>query len=390
MSRIVNGLYKGCIKSGNAGDDILFLLFIHGLERALTQSGRQCTVQHEYFPPTSHNIAVIGGGSVIHPEEVSYTVHVKKHTINVVFGTGITDSPKHIMDKQALFDHTHDHVEFPINKTMRFNFNKLAMCQVGGLRGPLDVQIAQTHTPSLSCGWIYDAGLLAGTLLGRDATRIPIVTRPFIAVNVCNVGAANAIYQPGETLAQFHERIRREMAEMCNKLIHDGYHILFYHMDVGDLHRIQRVAQLIHDATHATVFEGGMSFEEILAVCECSEFTVSNRLHSAVLSLSVGTPTIHVMYGYKCYNFMESVNMRQCGIFAHEFTAEKVQDCIPVAKAARADVQSILARATAQYDTLFDQLIQPLHLTKRPHTLQYHIASTINGLFRLVETPLTT
>jgi len=212
---------------------------------------------------------------------------------------------------------------------------------------------------------VYDAGLLAGSLLGRDTSRIPDTRQKrVVAINVCAVGASNAIYLEHETNSEYHERIRIEMAALCNDLIDQGYHILFYHMDPGDLFRIQRVFTLIRQKQNCTIFEGSMSFEEILAVCERAQFTISNRLHSAILSMSVGTPTLHLMYAYKCYNFMESVDLRHCGLFTNSFSSIGVQHMIPYILSTRSKITAVVAKARLNYHHMFKKIIGALHLPR--------------------------
>jgi hypothetical protein len=398
MEKNITGFYTGCVKSGNIGDDILFHIFLSVLRECISKkfsircNSKECESWYSVDYIKNCNVGVIGGGSLFHPEEISYSIPIETYNpqIKVLFGTGISDSHNSHMSKKFLENFNYSELDMVGNNLMIKNIEISNSCNYGGLRGPLDVIISKKIKNNYEKGWIYDSGLLSYKFFKRDYKRLPNKDgKKFIGINICNVGSSNAFYKKNETNSEFHERLFKEIVPVCEHLIDMGFDIIFYQMDRGDEGVIKNIYDSLSNKDKAHYIEGDLSFSEILTICEMSEITISNRLHAAVLSLSVDTPTLNLMYGYKSVNFCESVGIINWSIPTNEKMTtdlilykfkdllEKKEDYISIVKMHKEKCESIY------YDMFFDILEEIKIDLKEDCTIEYCIHNSLISLFKL-------
>ena len=330
---LLRGFYTGCITSGNMGDDILLPIFIGALANALqTKYGHVPAVIHTQIPcnvdswKSSSQIGVIGGGSIIHPEETSYTGPIEHNKRSLkcshLFGTGISDTPKFSIPneyKEKILAGDYSDLHFPINDVMKFNLKVANNCIHGGLRGPLDTQIAKAHIPSFSKEHVYDPGLMAAKYIAPSDLIVPYSDSNVIGINLAWVSSSNRICIPTkpENDGEFNLRIRKEVAEFCRFAINRGYSICMYPMSYGELSLHLDIINLLNDKTLSDkIFyvDRPLSNEDMMKLISTFKMAIAGRLHANVLAHANTVPTINLMYNYKAINYQESIGLRKYGI----------------------------------------------------------------------------
>jgi hypothetical protein len=394
MGEFIKGFYKGCVRSGNIGDDILFYGFLKLISNNIeSKTNKKCNIVENQkiseilnFLETC-DIGVIGGGSIMHTEETSYTGPIKYFNprLKVLYGTGISDSHKVIMDKSYL----KGVINFPYNEIMNNNISISNEC-IGGLRGPLDVEICKNIIKDYKPGWIYDSGILSGSLFKRDYSRLSNLLNidNIVAVNICNASTDNIISEPGESNLEYHIRLMNEMIKVCDYLIDNGYYIIFYYMDGGDEGRVASIYNRLLDKSKACLIEGGLSFEEILSILEISKFTISNRLHAGILSLATKTPTVHLMYNFKCLNFAKSCDILEYSIPTNnELSFQKIVETVSLLEYNFDDyvlnIENHIKSATEKYKDLINNIIIDIDIEKS-YYIEFYIKDDLTALFRII------
>jgi hypothetical protein len=327
---VICGFYTGCVDSGNIGDDILFNIFINLLKKTIINGfNSECEIKNnnkilkikKSLWMSKSKMGIIGGGSLIHPEEISYTVPLllMEDYINrgLIFGTGISDTPKFKISEETrknLLDYNFIDIEFPINNLMIKNIEIIKKIKNGKLRGPIDNIIAGINPSDFS----YDPGLIAGKYINYN--KIEREDKA-IGINLCNVTSSNKISKKNESFEKYTNRIVKEIVKFCDFCLKMEYNIYFYSMAKGEefLHK-----DVISKLKYKGNLEGRvkaynyMTSENLLSLISSFRFTVSLRLHGNILANSVLTPSINMFYNFKGLNYMESTNQRLLGIPTNE------------------------------------------------------------------------
>jgi hypothetical protein len=351
----IKGYYTGCVNSGNMGDDILFPIFISSLSKAIEKKyGVKPTVwNRQIYCKNLGNwykrslFAVMGGGSVVHPEEISYTAPIGNFQnydrISLVFGTGISDSNNFKIinetqhqdgyrDGYLSNDQYGDSISiagypdlyFPLNETMKFNLDTVHNCNYGGLRGPLDVKIAKSYFPYFNKNFIYDAGLTAASHIPKSNLILPVPTNEkIVGINLAQVSGSNKISIGDETNIKFNRRMIEIVSKFCQFVIDNGYVIFFYPMSRGELDMHLEILNKIKNGTHLVgrkifYMNTALSNQDMMKLISSFRIAVATRLHANVLANSLSIPTINLMYNYKSINYQESIGMRKYGITTNQ------------------------------------------------------------------------
>ena len=323
MNKFIRGFYSGCVKTGNVGDDILFLIFVKFLSLCIYKKYNiNCVIEKKYIPWgrdknwIKHcSIGVVGGGSIIHPEEISYTNGIENNKDSLrstfIFGTGISDSSKYRIpydNRIELIGKKTDDVFFPINELMEYNINSINRAIFGGLRGPLDVKIAKSVLPNFSKSYIYDPGILMSKLIENECVH----ERNNIGINLADVSGDNRISKEGESYEDYMERILSVIKEFSSWCLNEGYNLYFYSLGSGDLLLHKKMIDILSinfpDNNIKIICLDVEKMEEMASVFNSFKFCISLRLHSNILVNSFNIPTICLAYNMKALNYMKSID----------------------------------------------------------------------------------
>ena len=186
----INLLYKGCVISGNLGDDILFDIFkeliIIILKKKFNIKENTIIIneKNKEINYKDYDIFVIGGGSLIHPLEITYTSFDYQYDkILFINGTGITDCNE-IKNKEDINLYNSDNLLFKhnfieINFTNIYNYKKI----YGGFRGILEKNMYSTYFNDKNIDYINDIGLLSSILYKNNNITINLFNRKIILIN---------------------------------------------------------------------------------------------------------------------------------------------------------------------------------------------------------------
>lgn len=325
-NNLIKGFYTGCVKSDNIGDDILFFVFLYLLKKTI-ESKFNSSCQIKENPElgviegegwiNQSGIGVIGGGSLLHPEEISYTVPVLNingfENRSLIFGTGVTDSPNYQIpyhNRKKILSYDFSDIGFPMNPLMIKNSEIIIKIKNGGLRGPIDCRILGVSEEE----FIYDPGLIAGEMLPFTKKE---KKRDTIGINLCYVSGNNRISKPGEDFESYTKRVFSEIVDLCQTLLDSGYSINFYSMAKGEEEAHQKLLEstdLIKKYEEKIIIHDYLDFPSLLSLLSGLRFSLALRLHGNILANSVETPSINLMYNFKALNYMESTNQRYLGI----------------------------------------------------------------------------
>jgi len=190
----INLLYKGCVISGNLGDDILFdifkeLIIIILQKKFNIKENIIINNKNKKINYKNYDIFVVGGGSLIHPSEITYTSFDHQYDkILFINGTGITDCNE-IKNKENINLYNLDNLLFKhnfieINFTNIHNYKKI----YGGFRGILEKNMYSTYFNDKNIDYknidyINDIGLLSSILYKDNNITINSFNRKIILIN---------------------------------------------------------------------------------------------------------------------------------------------------------------------------------------------------------------
>lgn len=336
----LNGIYAGCINSGNVGDDILWSIFVRKLSMVLGEKySCPVSVTNKDLPDPRgpKDIGIVGGGSLLHPEECSY-IQPAYSGVSMLFGTGMTDTGRCKFGLRSILlirDGKEKKVSFHGNRIMRINEEAVAKIRFGGFRGPLDCHFFRQE-PGNRKGYIYDSGLLADQCFpGREGIPpdlfdvCPAPDMPVVSINLAWVSGAGRIMREGDNgddVAGYNHFITDRLSEVADRLSREGWAILCVPLS-GELawhaNLKEKILARNKDAIVARPVRN-LTFREVLDTFHSSRLVVGTRLHASVLAASVGTPFITMAYGFKHLNFARSVGAEDYLVLAHDFSADDV------------------------------------------------------------------
>lgn len=307
--------YKGCVKSGNFGDDILFLilnkLLIHILEKEYNL--KLIKQKNEENDSLESDIYVVGGGSIIHPLETSYTFPSinKEEKILFVNGTGMTDCNmlKH-KDKINFFDKNIIEKLIFSHKNIEINFERIHFFYerknlYGGFRGKLEKNIYNTYYKDDNIKYINDIGMLASILHNEDKI-INSYERKIILINPIRISGIDALKDCELSYSDYNYFIDENLIDFSVYLVKNGFYI--YVADFTDNLNKYYYDKIISKLDSVNkCFVGYMipknNIEEYLSVIKQSYIVIGTRLHTNIISNSFLVPSLNISYATKNINY---------------------------------------------------------------------------------------
>jgi hypothetical protein len=403
---VFKGFYTGCLNSGNLGDDVLFEIFMGFLKKAIDKKYNvNCFLEESLLKWTlgnnwvkSCNIGVIGGGSLIHPEEISYTIGVlkneKKLLAKFCFGTGISDTANFKIpekNRNVLLSGKTKDVDFPVNDLMKINIDSISCCNIGGVRGPLDINIAKSINKKFSKPFIYDPGILLSGLFSYKNN----LDSKNIGINLAEVTGEGRIGIKNESYDDYRKRLVDSIFNLSIWILDRGYNIIFYSMGEGEreIHEeLIRMIKNIDKYKNVDILCKSFSYVEIQPLVEfCSDlkFCIATRLHANILVNSFNVPSICLAYNIKSLNYMMSIESEDLIIPTNSKLNSKnlVNKFIKLEReyeSKRFNLKKNIKRANTLYSNQFKKLIEILNV-KNPKKvwIYYNQIDTIYGAYEI-------
>jgi hypothetical protein len=403
---MIQGFYTGCINSGNIGDDVLFNIFLNLLSECIVDKYKvNCSIdQNQLFLKDSSkewmensSIGVVGGGSILHPEEISYSGPIKNYESNIkaslLFGTGISDTPNFKIsesDKLNILSGKYLNLNFPINKMMSENILIAKNIKFGGLRGPLDVAVCRSFDETFRKPWIYDPGLLFNRYYNLNSLKNK--NSNIIGINIANISGDNRISLKNEKYIDYMNRLESVIVDVCNFLINKNYKIYFYSMSDGEMHLHNTIINKLDKnliGSNILTHNKPLNYVELALLSSTFKFAIATRLHANILLNSNLIPTINLMYNIKASNYMKSIEMLELGvptdsnmnlnniINKYNFLMQNYDNIIKTLKF------NVEKAYTLHYDEIM-KLLYGINLKiENDVNIQYQIYNSILGFFKI-------
>ena len=347
----INLNYKGLIKYGNLGDDIFLPLVIKLFKDNLITKGlkfNNLKTNNTTITNDTKIVNIMGGGSLIHPKQTSFTEFKKDHNIVLMLGTGMTDcnfskiTSDNVCDfisDMKNFTFTHKNIKQNLENLKHFqNKNKL----YGGCRGLYENYIFDSNGMKLK--HINDLGLIAHILekevrliqhlYSLDTikfTNFP-TDRKIILINPCNIFGIDAFKDKNMNYISYNSYINNILIKFSVFLINNGYSILILPFDNRD----NKCSDFVHNSIKKQLNKDQYKFIykiynsniiNYLHIIKHAYIAIGIRLHCNIICNSFLIPTINISYGVKGINYSVTNNLEKYIIptFSKHLTFDKLK-----------------------------------------------------------------
>lgn len=287
-------IYLGWLGQDNFGDDLLHATWRAALKRPLDivaplhrkqylrKPGR--FVRERLRTARSQRLVLLGGGTTIGFDSWAYHLRVAIRAYGaagaIVPGAGAAESTDaHALGLQR--------VNWPA-------WRRLSQLALLGVRGPLTAQECERNFRQTTV--VGDPALLypqvAGIVRAQQSTTL----------GVCVGSDPTSRFDP-ETLAAALDRFAAERGLTS---------ITVFQLSPGDRASSESLIKLLRTPTRRAEYSGDID-ATVRAIAQCAVF-VSERLHGAVASVSLGIPTVPLAYASKCDDFWTSVTGERCPV----------------------------------------------------------------------------
>ena len=321
MVEIIRNHYKGCVNSGNFGDDILFHILILMYKKVLKERFNINVLNIKSNPSLDtdnvlpNHIKIIGGGSLMYPGEISYTRFECLNTHYLfINGTGVTDYKysrihgKNIQSiiNQKSFKRKHLFMDKRNMSTLIDfqNFNKL----YGGFRGVFEQQVARHNGIYTNIPYINDIGLFSDYLFKFKITLPNIFNknRKVIFLNTVRVGGYDAFKNRKLSYSDYNMKIKTFYGQLSKYLIKKGYCVYISSFgDSADLKCYNECIKILNEEEkeYIEVNRGNREFNFLINIIKNSYIAIGGRLHGVIIANGLNIPSVNVGYGIKHLNY---------------------------------------------------------------------------------------
>lgn len=370
----IKGFYNGCIKSGNIGDDIIFDIFFKLIEKRLRLRFKKDVIitkekinqDNEYWRNNSE-IGVIGGGTILHGYDSSYIAGVPNAKIPIIFGTGVLSDLSINENIDNINNGKFKELKYTHLPSLVNILNKINNSMLGGLRGPLSIEIIKEINKDYSKDFLYDAGILAGLVYkGSINDSIPHQEKDTIGINITRVvGPQRLGESDNESIELYNYRLNNVIFDTCKRILQKGYNISFFDMGCDGRYNDEICAHLIKDNSFyidkIKSYKSNGNWNDLLDILSMCYTTIGTRLHASILSAAVGVPFIGVSYCLKNHDFAESIGLGYTSIPTCSISSDKIMDMIEIVKDNYLNIKNIIenhiSKAAEKYNSLIDNII---------------------------------
>jgi hypothetical protein len=351
----IYNFYKGCINSGNIGDDVLFYILIYFYKYVIENKFNIKNVcinnNLKSFDIINNDlnikdivnyinddncIFIIGGGSIIHPLEISYTrfyLNNEKHSL-FINGTGITCCNKSNINEnninnilinndfsKNLFDDTFLKLNF---ETIQ-NFNNV----YGGFRGIYEKSL-YNHNTNKNLDYINDIGLFTDLIpINNNNINIENNNKKIILISSAYLGGSDAFKDVNMSYSEYNLYIENILVEFSIYLINNGYFIYLYFLgDNTEIYYYNKIIDKIDKnyIKYIDYFKEQKKIENLIDILKKCYIVIGVRLHSNIISNGLLIPSIHIAYGVKALNYVSTNELMEYCIptFTNTLTFENL------------------------------------------------------------------
>ena len=344
MNKLIYNFYKGCVKSNNIGDDILLYILIYFYKRILIEKFNIKNVNinnildkfnidnvdlniKDIVNNINDNncIFIIGGGSIIHPLEITYTRFYNINDKHSLFlnGTGITDCTKSNINENNINDllKCNNYNEYLFKDDfLKINFETISNFKnvYGGFRGIYEKQMYNFNTNN-ELDFINDIGLFSDLIpINKNDIIINNYNKKIILISSAYLGGIDVFKDNNMSYSDYNEYIENILVEFSINLINNGYYIyLYFFGDDTEIYYYNKIINKIDKNNHIYIdyFKGKKNFENTINILKKIHIVIGVRLHSNIISNGLLIPSIHVAYGIKAVNY--------------SLTSDLIEYCIP-------------------------------------------------------------
>ena len=322
---IINILYRGCVNSGNLGDDILFFIFKKMIINTIINDFNISFKSEQNIDYDTnldlYDIYVIGGGSIIHPLETSYTAFGNNYSKCLfINGTGITDCNK-INNKNVISYLNNNNI---INELL-FQDNNVNICfdrinefhknnkLFGGFRGMFEKQLYNIYTNN-NINFINDIGLLSNVLQNDNISiKINSEDRKIILINPIRISGIDALKDDDLNYVDYNYFIDNILLNLSVYLINNGFFVYIADF-TNDLNKYfyDKITLKLDNTNKKYIdyLDKKYSFEHYLSLIKQSYIVVGTRLHTNIISNSFLIPSINISYAIKNINYCITNNLQ--------------------------------------------------------------------------------
>lgn len=368
------GLYSGCLNTYNVGDLSLYILFPHLLRQSLQDKYSNLKVElqddveeSETFDLQECVFGVVGGGTIIHSQERSYTVWVPQTRSDskiLLFGTGISNPPElnsWLMSNGPCPNIDLASADYNIIST---NLKSLTLRDLrGNFRGPYESKLVNLLRPPDKVGLLgrnavlptqpdvvaYDWGILFGTVFPSSVEDQKIEKQDFlkrcrensrkiIAINFLGLVREQYLFASTSKSEESQYNVLLEgLIKFVKELLDSGeYAVVTFLTGSWDRYHLPGLED------HPWCCSWSMNgISSLLGMLKEAYICIGCRLHAAVTALSVKVPTVLLAYHPKLYNFASSVGLTDYTIpYLH--TADKLKETFYRVKRDHKHIQAVM------------------------------------------------
>lgn len=276
--------YVGWLGHKNLGDEALY-----EVTRAIFKSFKLVPVETDWQDHSILSPVTIIGGSTGIPEWFEW---LRPTRYNYVFGAGVKDPNFH----------GYDYI-FRDQLRVSVMIKKLKFFRLIGVRGNISRAILMK--------WGIQSEVIGDPCLSLRPTNYSVKSEKKIAVSI---GSDGILWGMNE------ERVFREVAKVCRKLIREEYEIILIPFWKENVSVLKKLAM----EEGFDFFDDWIDVKATLNLIAGCKMLIGQKLHSLVFSAAAATPFIGLEYQPKCYDFAQSVGFEKYMIRTDTVSEEKI------------------------------------------------------------------
>ncbi len=329
--------YIGFVGYSNLGDELIFEAYKQLFPQAkfiVFGKGAWLLEKNISFFKSDLPYAALGGGTLINEGELWLQLTEKLLDRGVpvfCFGTGVSE----LITQKSTLDRW-------IKALNEFKFV--------GVRGPLSNKV------------LCDAGFKHATVLGD--TALSLAPSLLIKKRQNGIIGINYGHTSSDLPSHISQNYRLELVKLIRKLIVDGQKIVLLPVWSNDLPTNQSLVEEI-DNPNCQLKCSYKSYREYSDAIQKCDIFIGQKLHSTIVALMNGVPSIMIDYHSKCADFMESVELREYDIKISDFSMKLIIQKIQELRDKYTFVTSHIESKILEYKKLQSKTAEKLNIMLR-------------------------
>lgn len=301
-----SGIYSGFTGQLNLGDEVLEKAIYEAFKpfKLVNPPSFQNNLIEAIGKSKSYSLSILGGGTLIgadispgfNPFRDKFESMQKRSNFSVVYGTGVGKLSEISEQNEWLLEWK----------------NLLKKCDYIGVRGPQSLET------------LASVGIEA-EILGDPACLVTPdegFWEPEARKLGVNLGFS---LRAGNDSSEF--KMIEEVKKLITKKNQEGWKIEFFVVCPQDVPVVEKVIKEINLSNQKVHYIFDDATPYLNAARSLTAF-IGVKLHSVILAMCAGVPSIMIEYRPKCRDFMMSVDMENFSINIDEVTEEKLESCL--------------------------------------------------------------